>query len=584
MVRLDYIGQPTSNMSTVETTKLATNLMPIHAQAQSTVFQPTVAYFCMEYGIDQSLRLYAGGLGILAGDYVKAAGSLKLPMVAVGLMYQYGYYDQIIGSNGHVAIQYTQRNYNFIKDTGIRVDVQVHGHNVRVAAYELPTNIFGTCPLYLLSTNLPENDHLSRTITHSLYDGIQATRLAQEIVLGVGGVKVLKALGHHIDVYHFNEGHAVLAGFELINDYMTQGMSFEEAHKEVRKKIVFTTHTPVKAGNEEHPLDLMTKMTCFPSHITPEQAKEIGGDPFNMTVAGLKLARISNGVSQLHGDTARKMWSWVEEASPIIAITNAIHKESWQDSEFAEVKTPEQALKRKTEMRSELVEYIREQMGLLLDKDVLTVCWARRFADYKRPWLILKDKERLRKLLETKKIQLIFAGKPHPDARDAHELFNNILELSRELPGMVILPGYEIALSRILKQGSDIWLNCPRRPLEASGTSGMSAALNGSLHFSTFDGWWVEGYIPGQTGWVIGDDKVPDTIEEQDQKDYNSLITTLENEIIPMFYGNPTEWGRRMLMAKNVAESQFTSNRMILEYYARLYSTYESAEPVEKEL
>jgi glycogen phosphorylase len=556
-------------MTTAESTK------NLKAHNHTTVFQPSVAYFCMEYGIDQSMRLYAGGLGILAGDYIKAAGNLKLPMVAVGLLYQYGYYDQIIGSNGNVAIQYSQRHYNFLKDTGVRVTVQVHGHDVKVAAYELPPNIFGTCPLYLLSTNLPENDELSKSITHNLYEGIEATRLAQEIILGVGGVKVLHTLGHKIDTYHFNEGHAVLAGFELIREFMEEGMTFEEAHVAARKKIVFTTHTPVKAGNEEHPLSLMTKMTCFPGNISYEQAKLIGGDPFNMTVAGLKLSSLANGVSQLHAETARKMWSWVDDACPIIGITNAIHRESWQDPQFALTKTPAQALNRKDEMRAELVEYIREQMGILLDKDVLTICWARRFADYKRAWLILKDKERLKKLLDDHKIQIIFAGKPHPDSRDAHELFNDILALSRELQGLVILPGYEIALSRILKQGSDIWLNCPRRPLEASGTSGMSAGLNGALHFSTFDGWWVEGYIPGQTGWVIGDDQVPETVEEQDQKDYRSMMDTLENEIIPMFYGNQQEWGRRMLLARHVAESQFTSNRMILEYYARLYSGYQ---------
>jgi|LakMenE01Jun11ns_1017448.scaffolds.fasta_scaffold9958298_4 starch phosphorylase len=564
-------------MQTTQTMTDSTNnaISERNNSSQLTVYQPKVAYFCMEYGIDQSLRLYAGGLGILAGDYIKAAGNLKLPMVAIGLMYQYGYYDQIIGSNGQVAIQYSQRHYNFLKDTGVRVTVKIHHHDVKVAAYELPGNIFGTCPLYLLSTNLPENDHLSKSITHNLYEGIQATRLAQEIVLGVGGVKVLRALGIDADAYHFNEGHAVLAGFELINELIEQGYTFEEAQKKVKEKIVFTTHTPVKAGNEEHPLDLMLKMSCFPNTISSEQAESIGGSPFNMTVAGLRLARLSNGVAQLHGDTARKMWNWVEGSSPIIAITNAIHRESWQDPEYKDVKTSEEAVKRKSFMRNELVEYIREQMGILLDKDVMTVCWARRFADYKRPWLILKDKERLKKLLDDKKIQLIFAGKPHPASRDGHELFNDILALSRELPGLVILPGYEIALSRILKQGSDIWLNCPRRPLEASGTSGMSAALNGSLHFSTFDGWWVEGYIPNQTGWVIGDDKVPSSTEEQDEKDYHSLMNTLEDEIIPMFYNDKQEWGRRMLMAKLSAESQFTSNRMILEYYARLYAKYD---------
>lgn len=540
-----------------------------------TVYKPTVAYFCMEYGIDQSLRLYAGGLGILAGDYIKAAGDLNLPMVAIGLMYHYGYYDQIIGSNGQVAIQYTQRHYNFLKDTGIRVSVPVHGHNVTVGVFELPTNIFGTCPLYLLNTHIPENDHLSKSITHSLYEGIQATRLAQEIVLGIGGMKALRALGIDVDIYHFNEGHAVLAAFELTREFMAEGKTFEEAYQAARKKIVFTTHTPVKAGNEEHPLDLMFQMTCFPPEITYEQVKSIGGDPFNMTVAGLKFAKLANGVSQMHAEISRKMWSWVPEASPIIGITNAIHRESWQDAQFASAKTPLEAVQRKSEMRGELIEYIHEQTGTLLDRDILTICWARRFADYKRAWLILKDKERIKKLLDAKKIQIIFAGKPHPDSRDGHELFNEILMLSREMNGLVILPGYEIALSRILKQGSDVWLNCPRRPLEASGTSGMSAALNGSLHFSTFDGWWIEGYIPEQTGWVIGDDVVPPTTAEQDVKDYESMMNTLENEIIPMFYDNKEEWGRRMLMARNMTEAQFTSSRMILEYYARLYSDYE---------
>ncbi len=545
---------------------------------QKTTFKPNVAYFCMEYGIDHSMRIYAGGLGILAGDYLKAAGKLKLPMVAIGLLYQYGYYDQIIGANGQVAVQFTQRAYNFIKDTGIRVDVIVNGYKVVVGAFKLEAGIFNTCPVYLLSTNLPENDYLSRCITKSLYESNQATRLAQEIVLGIGGVKVLKKLGLDIDVYHFNEGHAVLAGLELVREEMENGLDFHDAWSKIRNKIVFTTHTPIKAGNEEHALTSMRIMSCIPDIISNEQAKEIGGDPFNMTVAGLRLSRMANAVSQLHADTANKMWEWVEGRCPITGITNAVMPESWQDSEFKTITTAEEAIKRKNHLRSELVEYIREQMGILLDKDVLTICWARRFADYKRPWLILKDMERIKTLLKNKKIQLIIAGKPHPDAKDGHELFNDFLEYMKELPNFVVLPGYEISLSRILKQGSDIWLNTPRRPLEASGTSGMGAGMNGTLHFSTFDGWWVEGYIPNQNGWVIGDDKVPATIKEQDEKDYLSMMETLENEIIPMFYENKEEWGRRMLMAKRTCEIQFCSERMILDYYARLYTSYSDNE------
>jgi len=543
----------------------------------TTKHKPSVAYFCMEYGIDQSLRLYAGGLGFLAGDYIKAAGSLNLPMIAIGLLYEYGYYDQIVGSNNHVAVQYTKRHYNFLKDTGIRFPVVVHGHEVMVAALEVPAELFGVCPLYLLSTSIPENDDLSRLITHSLYESNESTRLAQEIVLGIGGVKLIKELGLDIDIYHFNEGHAVLAGMALIHEEMKQGLGFEEAHKKIRPKITFTTHTPVKAGNEEHDLGAMMSMSCFPGDISYEQAKSIGGDPFNMTVAGLRLSRISNAVSQLHADTAQHMWNWVEDASPIIGITNAVHSETWQDKEFSLVTTTQEAIKRKNELRFEMTEYIKEQIGMLLDKDVLTICWARRFADYKRAWLLFKDKERLRKLLKKKKIQIVFAGKPHPDSKDAHALFNTLLSYTNEFPSLIVLPGYEIALSRILKQGSDLWLNCPRRPLEASGTSGMSAALNGTLHMSTFDGWWVEGYVPGQNGWVIGDDKVPPTIAEQDEKDYNSMMDQLEQEIIPMFYEDRQEWARRTLMARQVAECQFSSRRMIMEYYARLYTDYDQS-------
>lgn len=536
--------------------------------------RPNVAYFCMEYGIDQSLRIYAGGLGILAGDYVKAAGKLNMPMVAVGLLYQYGYYDQIIGTNGHVAVQYTQRNYNFLKDTGVRVKVKVHGHDVWVGAYELPTDIFNTCPIYLLSTNLPENDELSRSITNSLYEGNNSTRLAQEIVLGVAGVRVLRELGLDIDTYHFNEGHAVLAGTELIREKMDTGKSYQEALESTREEIVFTTHTPVKAGNEEHSLNKMFEMSCFPENISYDEMKALGGEPFNMTVAGLRLSRMANAVSQLHADTAKQMWSWVEGACPIIGITNAVLTDSWQDAEFAKITEPLEAVKRKGQLREELVEYVRSQTGTLLDKDVLTIVWARRFADYKRAWLLFKDKERIKKLLETKKLQIIIAGKPHPDARDAHELFNKFIDLAKELPGFVILPGYEIDLSRMLKQGSDIWLNCPRRPLEASGTSGMSANMNGSIHLSTFDGWWVEGYVPNQNGWTIGDEDVPPTNAEHDEKDYDSMMNTLEQEIIPLFYNNPEAWGEKMLKARQVAVSQFDSTRMILEYYARLYADY----------
>lgn len=541
---------------------------------EKTIYKPNVAYFCMEYGIDHSLRIYAGGLGILAGDFVKAAGSLGMPMVGIGLLYQYGYYDQIIGTNGHVAVQYTQRHYNFLQDTGIRVTVQVHGHDVVVAAYELPADMFNTCPIYLLSTNLPENDYLSRSITNSLYESNENTRLAQEIVLGVAGVKVLRALNLDINVYHFNEGHAVLAGTELIREKMSTGLSYEDAFRATKQEIVFTTHTPVKAGNEEHPINTMQTMSCFPHEMNYDMIKNLGGEPFNMTVAGLKLAKLANGVSQLHADTSRQMWNWVEGCPEIIGITNAVFKESWQDEKFGELKCPKQAIVRKNELRAELMEYVRMQTGRELDKDVLTIVWARRFADYKRAWLIFKDIERLTKLLGDKKIQLIIAGKPHPDSKDAHELFNNFLDMAKELPGFVILPSYEIALSRLLKQGSDIWLNCPRRPLEASGTSGMAAAMNGSIHFSTFDGWWVEGYIPNQTGWVIGDDTVFSTTAEHDEHDYQDMMHTLENEIIPMFYEKQEEWGNKMLKSRNSAVSQFDSRRMMHEYYARLYADY----------
>ena len=526
---------------------------------------PNVAYFSMEIALDQSLKIYSGGLGFLAGSHMLSAGYLQMPMVGVTMLWSYGYYDQRIAQDGQVEVAYIRKYYDFLEDTGAMTEVDIFGEKVKVKAYLVKPELFGSCPVYLLTTDIDGNSDWAKSISHKLYDGNEKIRIAQDTVLGIAGVRILQQVGYKFDVVHMNEGHALPAAFELLRQY---GGNLEE----VKKKTVFTTHTPVAAGNEVHWVDTLLEGGFF-AGCSRETAVQLGGENFSLTVAALRMSRLANAVSQLHGLVSNKMWEWVDGRCPIRAITNAVNLHYWQDDRIKKADTAEKLLAVKREMKEELFEYVANVAGKRFDPDVLTITWARRFADYKRAWLILMDKDRINKLLDENKIQIIFAGKFHPDDVMGKEMFNKLLNRSHSLKNVVVLPGYELELSGKLKRGSDIWLNTPLRPFEASGTSGMSANANGALHLSTFDGWTVEGTFNGINGYTIEypelDDEMP--WEERHWKDHECMMNIIENEIIPTYYENKQEWARMMRQAIRTSEAYFNSDRMVIEYYNRLY-------------
>ncbi|UKI41081.1 MAG: alpha-glucan family phosphorylase [Candidatus Melainabacteria bacterium] len=526
---------------------------------------PKVAYLSMEIAMDQSLCTYSGGLGFLAGSHMQSAGYLQMPMVGVTMLYSYGYYDQRIDHEGNVEVAYIRKHYDFLTDLNVEVEVETFGEKLKLKLIVLNRHCSELALYIFLTTDIEGNSEWARRISHRLYDGDEKIRIAQETVLGIAGVRVLQACGLDFDVIHMNEGHALPAAFELLRQYNGDLNA-------VKQKTVFTTHTPVAAGNEVHWVDTLMEGGFF-SGCSRERAIELGGENFSLTVAALRMSRIANAVSQLHGLVANKMWEWVEGRCPIRAITNAVNLHYWQDERMKNAKTFDDLLDAKFEMKQELFKYIADTAGKRFDPNVLTITWARRFADYKRAWLIFMDKERITKLLNANKVQLIFAGKFHPDDVMGREMFNKILNMSHELKNVVVLPGYELELSGRLKRGSDIWFNTPLRPLEASGTSGMSANMNGALHFSIYDGWTVEGTFPGINGYTVEypglDDEIP--WEERHWKDHDCIMNILENQIIPTYYHNKLEWARLMRQAIRTSEAYFNSDRMVIEYYNRIY-------------
>src|SRR5574344_1783891 len=527
---------------------------------------PNVAYFSMEIALDQSLSTYSGGLGFLAGSHMLSAGYLQMPMAGVTMLWSYGYYDQRIDHNGQVEVAYIRKYYDYLTDLGVSTEVDIFGEKVKVKAYRVEPELFGACPVYLLTTDVEGNSDWARSISHRLYDGNEKIRIAQETILGVGGVRILQKMGFSFDVIHLNEGHALPAAFELLKQ---NNGDLEQ----VKKKTVFTTHTPVAAGNEVHWVDTLVDGGFF-AGCSKDKAVELGGENFSLTVAALRMSRIANAVSQLHGLVANRMWQGVEGRCPIRAITNAVNVHYWQDKRISNAQTPKDLLAAKREMKVELFKYIANHAGKRFDPDVLTITWARRFADYKRAWLIMMDKDRLNKLLDANKIQIIFAGKFHPDDVMGKEMFNKILNRSHTLKNVVVLPGYELELSGKLKRGSDIWLNTPLRPFEASGTSGMSANMNGTLHLSIYDGWTVEGTFDGINGYTIEYDGLDDEMswEERHWKDHECMMEKIENVIIPTYYDDKVEWARLMRQAIRTSEAYFNSDRMVIEYYNRLYN------------
>ena len=533
-------------------------------------FSKSAVYFSCEFAIDQSFKIYSGGLGFLAGSHMRSAAELKQNFAGIGILWTYGYYNQVRGEDGELAVQFRKQSYSFLQDTGIRYIVSVHGHPVWVKALYLPGDIFGTVPMFFLTTDIDENDDLSRAITHRLYDNDPLRRVAQYIILGVGGAKLLDELGVDPDVWHLNEAHGLSAAFHL---YKKHG-SAEEVHK----RLIFTTHTPEEAGNEKHDFNLLQNFTFF-SDVPENEVREITGiegEVFNHTLAALRLAKKANGVSKLHGEVSRQMWKNEPDICEITHITNAQNKKYWGDHGIESArreKDIDMLRHRKRELKERLFRVVADQTGKLFDPDVLTIVWARRFAGYKRPDLITRDIRLFREMLNNNDypVQIIWAGKPYPFDYSAINTFDELIRLTKGYPNATVLVGYELELSRLLKNGSDLWLNNPVVTREASGTSGMTAAMNGSVNFSTYDGWICEFARDGENSFIIPSPDPHLSPEERDRYDILGFYTALKERIMPLYYDTPKEWNKVVMQSMNDVVPFFESGRMVAEYYEKMY-------------
>lgn len=594
-----------------------------------------VAYFSPEFGIAEALPQYSGGLGVLAGDHLKAASSLGLPLVGVGLLYRHGYFRQELSSDG-----WQQERYPALDPHGMAVTL-VDGPRVVVdlAGTPLVAQVWradvGRVPLYLLDSDVEDNDPEARMVTDRLYGGDTEHRLRQEILLGIGGVKALEALGRTTQVFHTNEGHAGFLGLERIRSLVTgQGLTFDEAVEAARSGTVFTTHTPVPAGIDCFPASMMQRYFsswCNECRVGIDQLMALGhlpgqpaDAPFNMAVMGLHLAGAANGVSRLHAAVSRSMfaglWPGLEaEEVPISSVTNGVHAPTWVSSEMDDLVTrtvlptwneaeaadwarvdgvPDDQLWRVREQgRERLVALVRRRLraslstaGLsgpeldwcdeALDPRVLTIGFGRRFAAYKRATLLLSDADRLRALLTStdRPVQMVFTGKAHPADDLGKDMIRQIVQFSRQ-PAVrhriAFVEDYDIAVARALYQGCDLWLNTPRRPQEACGTSGMKAALNGGLNCSILDGWWDE-LFDGDNGWSIASSEGYDDLGRRDAVEAASLFDLLERQIVPLFYERvagpvPRRWIRRVKASLRSLGPEVVASRMVREYTEAVY-------------
>ena len=529
-------------------------------------FKKSVAYFSMEFAIDQALKTYSGGLGFLAGSHVRSAFENKQNLIGIGMLWKMGYYDQVRAADNSMDCQFREKMYSFLQDTNLRFQIDIDGQAVWVAAYFLPPQVFGTVPMFFLTTDTDGNDTEARQLSYHLYDASNTTKIAQCMILGIGGAKLLDALDYQPEVYHLNEAHAVSAAF-----YLYQKLQNTEA---VKQQMVFTTHTPEEAGNEKHDINLLNRMGFF-AGVPLTEVRTITGTPdntFNHSLAALRLSRKANGVSALHGEVSRKMWGGFSGICEITHVTNAQNKTYWVDADLekARLKADLKTIgKRKKELKKPLFDVVADQAGKIFDPNVFTIVWARRFASYKRPDLLTHNQARFDRLMKnsTYPIQFIWAGKPYPKDDGAINTFNRLFYLSHLYPNMAVLTGHELALSKLLKDGSDGWLNTPIVTREASGTSGMTAAMNASVNISTFDGWICEFAKNNENAFIVP--VAPDA--NRDGVDIDNLFTQLEEVILPMYYDRPADWQKLVLQSMNDVDAFFTSDRMVQEYYEKLY-------------
>ncbi|TVQ22973.1 MAG: glycosyltransferase family 1 protein [Spirochaetaceae bacterium] len=604
--------------------------------------EDVVAYFSMEYGLDVSLPIYSGGLGVLSGDHMKTSSDLGLPLIGVGLLYRQGYFQQYLNADGYQQESYPENDwYNMPvsvcrtdDDSPVKVTVQI-GESVVVA--QVWQVRIGRASLYLLDTNIPDNSEHLRQITASLYGGTKETRIQQEILLGIGGIRALRALGINATVAHMNEGHSAFLAIERIRELIVnEKLTFDQAVEAIRPTSIFTTHTPVPAGNERFAPELMHKYfhsivdgIPISYHDFMALGRENPHDElehFCMTILAVRLSAYNNAVSELHGAVSRDMWKqiWpglpVHEV-PIKSITNGVHPRTWLNHDLQDVldryfgprfyddptyleiwnrmdRVSDEELWRTHERRKErLVTFVRERLRSQLKRRGLsgtqlgtanqvlspysfTISFARRFATYKRATLLFRDRDRLYKLLTNteRPVQVIFSGKAHPHDVPGKNLIKDIVHFAQQpelRSRIVFVENYDMGIAKYLVSGADLWMNTPRRPMEASGTSGMKAAINGVLNCSILDGWWAEGYTP-DVGWAIGSGEYYEDEEEQDEVESKLLYDLLEREILPLYFdrgrdGLPHEWIRMMKASMAELAPRFSSHRMLMEYADHFY-------------
>ncbi len=537
-----------------------------HPIAPDKKFEKSVAYFSMEFGVDQALKIYSGGLGFLAGSHMRSAYDLNQNLIGVGMLWKHGYYDQERNTDNSMKAEFREKFYSYLIDTKTKVSIDIAGKKVWVHAYYLAPEVFGTAPMFLLTTDTEGNDMEARAISYNLYSDNDSTKVAQCMVLGIGGTKMLDALQYEPEVYHFNEAHALSGAFYLYQKFKTL--------PQLKKRLVFTTHTPEEAGNEKHDFGMLEYLDFFAGLPTATVRKITGQEDtvFNHSLALLRMAHKANGVSKLHGDVSRQMWGGYDKICEITHITNAQNKKYWVDMELEKARMiadTSAVMERKEVLKKELFETVANQCGKLFDPKVLTLVWARRFAAYKRADMLTWDSKRFEKLMTNEKypLQVIWAGKPYPKDMGATETFNRLVYLSHLYPNMAVLTGYELALSKLMKDGSDGWLNNPVVTREASGTSGMTAAMNASLNISTFDGWICEFSRDGENSFIL-----PVAAgEDIDGQDMNNLYDVLEDKVVPTYYDRPEEWQKMVLTSMNDVGDYFGADRMATEYYEKLY-------------
>lgn len=604
--------------------------------------EPSVAYFCMEYGLDTSLKIYSGGLGILAGDYLKETSDMNVNLVAVGLLYRYGYFTQRLTPQGNQVADYTAQDFlkipaePVIGEDGVwkSVSMNLPGRTLYARIWKVAV---GRTDLYLLDTDYEANSAEDRSVTHQLYGGNHENRLKQEILLGIGGVRALRALGLNPTMYHYNEGHAAFAGLERLREYMQeQHYEMSEALELVRASALFTTHTPVPAGHDAFSEDeLGPYFGHYPQRygldwrgfmgfgkINAQDVKE----EFSMSVLAANFSQNVNGVSMLHGKVSQDIFApmypgYLPEELYISYVTNGVHYPTWAAKEWKaihakvfgeEFKTShydkscfegiykvddEQIWNTRKLLKADLIKTVKDRLSdpivsahyspgeivtikETLRDDVLTIGFARRFATYKRATLLFRDLNRLDEIVNNPKrpVQFLFAGKAHPADKAGQDLIKQIVEISKDprfIGRIVFVPGYDITLAKRLVQGVDVWMNNPTRPQEASGTSGEKASMNGVMHFSVLDGWWVEGYVK-DAGWALPQERTYDDYEYQNELDAATIYSTIENEIAPDYYdidntGRSSKWIGYIKNTVSMVASNFTTNRMLSDYCKQYY-------------